>query len=1066
MQDLPDDASIEAPQKTLPIQTTVELTPEPEVPVSIIMKVEDEPILSLEGEENKVEVTLPAASTSVVSAPVVSTAVPEITVTTLKETIAEETVEEAVVVMTEEPVDHTSELQLTTEEKAAPVPSVPVVSTTSSPEKPRVPAAPSFTASTVIQEEKPTETQNSPRVPAAPTFFSSGRVLEEDIVSEDSPRVPAAPTLFVSSSIIEEEVEYNYNPWDDDFWSDFFIVGEDELSLLDGTYYMDLFINGIEYGEIEVVISGGLRYVNTVQLESYLDGKLKDEAHSRIFAGEPDYLTDLELKDRGVDTEIDTSAFHVRMTISTADMTWQTISLASTNGHVYSKPIVGALKPLATNFSIVSRLSDSLSFSNSGYGPRLTNSLSVNSTAIFYQKLNLDFNFSLRTISNHTDYNWGSFRFYMFFPEKMTKVSWGNVGTSLLSPSGRSLGISIEKNFAFSKNGTKKSNVHASTLILEKESLVEVENNGRVFYSKVLAPGNYNLQDFSLISGVNRIMIRVKPLDGSEIEEYSYSFAYAASLLAPGEFYYSAALATGYEVENNAFRYKKGNLALSGSLQYGWNKSTTISLSAAMANKDLQESLVPQIKITSEVDHANYLGVARYNLNLNFMNLENGIVTPEVYARAGEQVSFESNALSYLTAAIAYQSPERILSLSDRHSLQISLGVGGSLAKLGWSMGGSLSAYSDSIGESHFSSYLTLGANPFDNFSISLSLNVTGTVSGASSITGRVLGSYTYGGSSASASIDEESTRVSLSTPLGKASLGGTITAPGYRGYDRTFFDKIRYNANLTMSEDFGLFSVAGGINTSIDEQSYSGTVTASTNLAYAAGAIGIGTSINQNFLVIKETGSLSKNDVYAGYSGSTEFKKLPRFFGSTLYSGFSQVTDTSLVLYSEPRRNGGMNAMFPVIVSGDAIGASVITLETEDIYSVSGIAKAYNGHLFANSSSPLYTATSEDGVITLEETEDYIFTDENGRFIFDDLKEGSYGFDAEDERGKWTLFLFDIEKDVYAPGFINLVETSKEESSLIAPEEYDSVVELTFQKALSTDGYWDMLYPGLGAAL
>ncbi len=54
---------------------------------------------------------------------------------------------------------------------------------------------------------------------------------------------------------------------DEDFWADFFVVGQDQdIAFEDGFYYLKLFVNDEVVGDIEVEFLGESRLVNASEL--------------------------------------------------------------------------------------------------------------------------------------------------------------------------------------------------------------------------------------------------------------------------------------------------------------------------------------------------------------------------------------------------------------------------------------------------------------------------------------------------------------------------------------------------------------------------------------------------------------------------------------------------------------------------------------------------------------------------------------------------------------------------------------------------------------------------------
>ena len=172
-------------------------------------------------------------------------------------------------------------------------------------------------ASPVMPEPEPEPIPEEPSVPAAPQFISVTRELV------DIPDEPEEVT-------VEEPVEEETDPWEDDsFWDDWFVSGEDEIVLEDGTVTMELRVNGLFAGHIDVIIEEGVQLLPTESVKALLAASLTEEAVARIFDPDvPEYMTPDDYIQRGVPTSVDVMASVVDMEFTVADMPWRTISIA------------------------------------------------------------------------------------------------------------------------------------------------------------------------------------------------------------------------------------------------------------------------------------------------------------------------------------------------------------------------------------------------------------------------------------------------------------------------------------------------------------------------------------------------------------------------------------------------------------------------------------------------------------------------------------------------------------------------------------------------------------------
>ena len=207
---------------------------------------------------------------------------------------------------------------------------------------------------------------------------------------------------------------------------------------------------------------------------------------------------------------------------------------------------------------------------------------------------------------------------------------------------------------------------------IDTESQVTVYNDDRQIYSNVLQPGQYRLEDFTLYTGTNRIRIVIKPLDGSEETEITMDINYSYSLLAPGEVYYGAAVATGRQILSDPSEFTAGavrlplgssryleydarNITASGYIRAGLTESLSLDATLALKNAPEGERIFnPSAAIALQLTQANALGTTRYNLNVTeeFFRFGEKLALPYLYARVGHQIITGIKAFNSVNAAV------------------------------------------------------------------------------------------------------------------------------------------------------------------------------------------------------------------------------------------------------------------------------------------------------------------------------------------------------------------------------------------------------------------------------
>ncbi len=533
----------------------------------------------------------------------------------------------------------------------------------------------------------------------------------------------------------------------DDFWASFFIQGEDELLLEDGDYYMELLINGNEVGDVTVYMKDDVAYLVAAEIRGYVSDTITDEADLRIFAHGSELMSIEEFNAAGVETSFDSTAYTVSMWFSTDDMPVQVLSVRNTTGSVFSNrpPIAGAIELEPAVFALSTRYSLLGSFvlnPISRFADSLNMTLSLYNTARLYDVF-ADFSFSFRFGLDDLDFSLGSYKIYHDFEDEMIRLTVGNVSTDLLSPEGTDIGISFEKNLSYGPLNARRQSHIEQLLTIEKESEVQIINEGKEIYKRILQPGNYRIQDFVLYTGANRIRIIVTPLDGSPSFETDIELSYSSSLLAPGEVFFGGAIATGRRMVSSSsskmdgsirlpiwngrsFEYDWRRLVLSGNVRVGLTRSLTLDASLALRNEpERNRGFNPSGRLALEFTHANVLGVTRYNLNImEETDSKGAFMLPGIYARIGHQVNTGFAPVSSLNLGLTYETYSGDMMEDHRFSLSASVSGGVGLMSWGLSLSGALNT--DSIADFSWNASASMSFSFTRNFYMSASASLGG----------------------------------------------------------------------------------------------------------------------------------------------------------------------------------------------------------------------------------------------------------------------------------------------------------------------------------------------------
>lgn len=885
--------------------------------------------------------------------------------------------------------------------------------------------------------------------------------------------VPSSPSLEVSNQDVVDVIPVT-TPWGDeseeDFWATFYIAGEDELLYESGVYYMNLYVNDQLYGTIETYLDGSLLSIKTSELKAYVEDTITDEAYSLLFRDASDYISLDELEDHGVATGYDLNTFNVYLTFNTNDMPLQIISISGNNARIVSRPIANSLVLEPAVFTLASRYSIQAStslypFEDMWNDARLY--ISSYNTLRLYDVYGT-FNYSFNLTPAYLSLAFGSYSFYHDFEDQMIRLSWGNVSPDLLYPDGTSLGIRFDKSLSYGPMHTRRKSHIERYITIEKESDVQILNEGREIYRRTLGPGNYRLEDFVLYSGANKIQIIITPLDGSDAIIDEIDLIYSSSLLAPGEMYYGAGLFTGRNrVSRNssstwgavripysadyALEYDFRNLVASGYLRTGLTTNLTMNTSLAFKNSvDGNDYFNPSARYALELTHANILGTTRYNLNVT-ENAYDGLTLPTLYARVSHQAYTGIRGFNGINASLTYNG-----SASDDYynssRLSGALNFSGSFDLLSWSLGLSGTLDLNEIEYSTWYTSATLSMNLGRNFYISGSATFSGIGEQMPSFTGRISGTLRFGRSRASASYSNNYSSLSYTY-----SGSGNYLDVRVNTNDLTRFENYDMSANYSHTGD--KFSFSMGLSASDMFRRNRLSFNTSFATIFADGLFAFSSYAPNNFLLIQQRGALKGNRLSIGAIGTSRPDDVAMFFNTGLYTGLSLGRSSSLTVYSSPEGSFSSGTSVDITIPESRLGGYVLKIEGENRYSVTGVAYRSNGELWINASSPVYAVTvNDDDSISIEMTEYYLFTDQDGRFIVSDLLPGLYAFDVDGPSG-WEMHIFEVIDDEEERYNVLLLEDALL-SNYTLPSPY--AVAYTYQRGeyVTYDEFWNLLYP------
>lgn len=981
------------------------------------------------------------------------------------ETEREETVRvPSAPVFVSEPIieEEKAETEVTAVTPVPAVPSVTVVQTLveTEEEKPvRVPSAPVFVSgSTTLVPPAPefTAEPEGTLVPGTPSLMEPSSALVPDAPELKEPvraLVPAAPVFKpVSAVLIDtiEEPKEEVDPWADFYFSD------EELDLEDGIYYFSLYVNDYLEGDVEVMVTGGEVLVRSYDLDMYITGYLEEGSAERIFASTEDYYTTAYLASVGVDAWADTSLFEYYIVLSSLDMPLTRISIRGNSSRYVTRPISGAVTINPVTSYVISSYSLTSSTSitkGKGFLDNLRFTLS-SSNSVRIGEVFGSFGWSLSGSRSSVAFSWGSYSFYKDYENENLRLRFGNVSSDSYSPTGTPIGIRIDKSTAYGSSTTKKRNDQKEILV-EKDSNVVVYNEEREIYRRTLKAGRYLLEDFILYSGSNEIRVVITPLDGSDPVEERFTINYSASLLTPGEMYWGAAFAfsrqkveTGSErldyqvdipfINGKSLRYDITDYSASAYMNIGILETLTGNVQVALKGK----RGVYSYRVSAEFTNLNALGTLKANVNYNYTS------SSSLYLRLSEQFTLSTKGfVRGLTLSASYNKAN--LGAENGYTVTPSISLSGAFGIFSWSVGasGTLLPYSWET-----STWMVTPSLSFSLRKINFSLSSTFSGVGKSSFTysGRISASMRIGKVSTTASTSGKDSSVSASWSNNNYALSARM-----RTTDITDWRTYSYGADFSSSTKLFSYSASLSSSGSFETISLSGSMGFAS--VYAEGLFSFASSVPTSFLLIRQKGALRGNTVSVATAGSSESTVPSDYIGAILYRGLPTTGASNISIYSQNDTGFSSGQSFDIFIPDTKTRGYVVTLEGEAAYTLSGTVTV-GDYVWRNGSSPLYKVyISEDGVITLESTEDYAFTDRNGIYILSDLTEGMYGFDVRADN-KWYLYIVSVTDDLN-PSLVTMVEEKTEPSVLTAPDVYYGVIETMNEREISADEFWIELY-------
>ena len=874
-----------------------------------------------------------------------------------------------------------------------------------------------------MPEPEPEPIPEEPPVPAAPQFISVTRELVD---------VPDEP----EEVSVEEPIEEETDPWEDDsFWDDWFVSGEDEIILEDGTVTMELRVNGLFAGHIDVIIEEGAQLLPTESVKALLAASLTEEAVARIFDPDvPEYMTPDDYLQRGVPTSVDLMASVVDMEFTIADMPWRTISIAG------GKPKTTAIPKDAQE------VRRALFMAKATFAPVLSVTkdrwnLSTNINTEFgigYLKGRLS-GWMTSGSDNPFAFGFNGLSASFDIPKDLLRVSFGTVQTGLISSYGRHVGIVAETSPAYASEGWKAPSSHHIEIMLEEPSVIEVTNEGKTIYKRKLQPGNYRLEDLVLTEGRNDIDVKVTPISGNEAPGTATIIKYSPSLLAKGETYWRAGTDLCFDDNQIGLPTK---YILSGAVRSGVTKTFTLSADTAFAFRPDEKGKF-EAKAVFDGTIATSGAPLSTSLSLNLKDSSDP-KTLSMNLQASGKADTDIPFIKNIGWSLSWMGQN----CWSSNTFSGKLNASGTLGIFGWSLsaGGSLTPARKDL--SSVNASLRLTATPIKNLTLYLSASAYADMEGNSDFQCRVGGSWSmdklsvYGDSEAG----EGSTNISWNTD--NLSLQSS-----WRGEWKDYTDPGLHRMALSGGVSVFGFPVNGSFSINGNGQGFTGNMSTTFSALFADGLFVVLPVVPERILMVRQDGALKGNALSVGTLNSTEMSSPAHLFGTYVTTGLPR-TETALLLSSDPKDGIGTSSIQTVALPEEKWGTYIYKMDEQPTYTVTGMTTDGDDEPLGEGAFMLQTWQYDDGgELVLVPTERYLFTDSDGRFIADGLEPGSYAFETQDD-GEWSLREFEVSADWDHKKCALLTETRNE-----GKEDYDVIYTYEYSGSVDMDRLFDILY-------
>ena len=938
-----------------------------------------------------------------------------------------------------------------------------------------------------INSEGSFEYENRPLVLKQNNFFDDSK---QNLIKTEA-LVPSAPVVYPP---LLEELSF-VDDWDseitesEDPWADF-VFSDEVATYEDGIFYPMLMINDEYYSEVEAEIVQSQPSISQSDLRQVLKGLVTDSFFEEFFSNNNEYYGEAYFTSKNVGFEYDESNFSINLSFTVDQIPIRTISVTNTNVKISREdykvenalPVNPAAISLASNLSLYGMVD-------------YDNNLTINSTSfsfstsntVGFANLGSTFNFSLNYLPGYSNKfvsaSLSNFVMFYDFVDENLRLSFGNVFSGDNIYSGSAFGISLERSYSYG-SGSLLANQYSQTLIVDRDSMVEISVNGVETLTKNLKVGTYSLKDFAFMQGANIIKVKLTALeDASDVREYVYDLGYDSSLLPKSETLWRFSFTISHEEMNlsdldssNAgfaipwfeesdemriwlFSYSDYTVFFEN--QIGISNSLTIDnyFSGSTSVDPLTKEQNSKIVISTAMTKAFLFGTSNINgqFSLDSTDQASSLTEDLFDFTITLRQSFNAPILQPLSLDFSYNYSQARINGSLGYSFKI---LGARLA-----LSSNVSYIKDSS--------LTWGANASLGFTFlqGLSLSSSFTIS-STTITQDIPFRISVGlsvvlnkNSTFSASASQVITENNFS--LNIRPNGSTKNTLQFSLSGLDLADLTDHTVNGTWSYTDDLLNFTFRQQASDSYSSFNTLFNISSSLVFADGHFGMTRNVTNDFLIINPKGIMKKSIISVGSSVNSNTNAKPKVFGNVVYTDINLYKENSIVVFGTSDSLFGSGGTFIFSFKPRAAQAFVVDAEVVPTVTISARIFHEDGTPYVQYSSPIYKVELDDeGIEYFDMSAGYfLFTDDNGRFIVSDLEPGLYCFDLSVD-DNWYAICFDVPKLEESS---IVVECEDYTVSTIIPEieregleplpDYEATIYLNQLEILDETKFWDSLF-------